>query len=274
MQIEASIAAVRAASAALAKPLGFVPTMGALHRGHLALISAARSECASTAVSIYVNPLQFGAGEDFERYPRDFESDHALLEGAGIDLLFAPTASAMLPNGYSTHVDVGPIAHRYEGQSRPGHFRGVATVVAKLLEIMRPDVLYLGQKDAQQTAIVRRMVRDLEFGIDVRIVPTVREFDGLALSSRNAYLSEEERRDAPSLYAALQHLRQLLENGIDKGSAISQASKTLAGRGQLEYLDVVDDGSFEPLETLRPPAFIIGAARFGATRLLDNLWIH
>ena len=248
--------------------------MGALHAGHLSLISAARRECASVAASLYVNPLQFGAGEDFERYPRDFEADKKLFEQAGVDLLFAPSADAMLPQDYSTYVDVASVAARFEGEKRPGHFRGVATVVAKLLEIMRPDVIYLGQKDAQQTAVVRRMVRDLELGVEVRIVPTVREPDGLALSSRNVYLSAQERSAAPSLNVSLQRVQALLENGVDKGSAIAQASQILKPPGVLEYLDVVDADTFEPVEHLRPPAFIIGAARFGKTRLLDNLWIN
>ncbi len=242
--------------------------------GHLALVAAARRDCASVAASIYVNRLQFGAGEDFERYPRDLESDAKRFHEAAIDLLFAPDASAMLPRDYSTFIDVGAVAVGFEGERRPGHFRGVATVVAKLLEIMRPDVLYVGQKDAQQTAVLRRMVRDLQFGIDVRIVPTVREPDGLALSSRNAYLSQEERRAAPSLHATLQQVRELMESGTDKGRALAQATPTLKSPGLLEYLDIVDADSFEPIATLRSPAFIIAAARFGRTRLLDNLWIH
>ena len=274
MRIESGIAQARAAAAALKRPRGFVPTMGALHAGHLALVSVARRECASLAASIYVNRLQFGDGEDFERYPRDFDADKARLEQAGVDLLFAPDERTMLPAHYSTYIDVGSVAADYEGGRRPGHFRGVATVVAKLLEIMRPDVLYLGQKDAQQTAVVRRMVRDLGFSVDVRIVPTSREPDGLALSSRNVYLSEEERRAAPSLHTALERTRELMENGVDKGRAIAQASQMLEAPGTLEYLDVVDADSFEPLETMRPPAFIIAAARFGTTRLLDNLWIQ
>ncbi|MBV8152010.1 MAG: pantoate--beta-alanine ligase [Candidatus Eremiobacteraeota bacterium] len=274
MKVERDVAGARAAGASLPRPLGFVPTMGALHAGHVALVSAARAECRAVAVSLYVNPLQFGAGEDFERYPRDFERDRAQFAAAGADLLFVPDTAMMLPVGYSTYVDVGPMADRFEGARRPGHFRGVATVVAKLLDIMRPDVLYLGQKDAQQTAVVRRMVRDLEIGVDVRIVPTVRDADGVALSSRNAYLSKDERHAAPSLHAMLQRVCDLMENGIDKGSAISQAGRMLSPPGTLEYLDVVDADSFEPIETLRPPAFIIAAARLGKTRLLDNLWIH
>ncbi|MBV9148749.1 MAG: pantoate--beta-alanine ligase [Candidatus Eremiobacteraeota bacterium] len=272
MEIERGVAEARAAAASLSRPLGFVPTMGALHAGHLALVSAARAECRAVAASLYVNPLQFGAGEDFERYPRDFERDRAQLAAAGADLLFAPDSAAM-PVAFSA-IDLGSIEDRFEGEWRPGHFRGVATVVAKLLDIMRPDVLYLGQKDAQQTAVVRRMVRDLKLGVEVRVVPTVRDADGLALSSRNAYLSSDERRAAPSLHAMLQRVRTSMESGIDKGSAIAEARPTLSAPGALDYLDVVDADSFEPIETLRAPAFIIAAARFGRTRLLDNLWIR
>lgn len=274
MRAATGIAEVRAILAGMDRPLGLVPTMGALHAGHLCLVAAARAQCATVAASVYVNPLQFGPGEDFERYPRDDEGDRARLEAAGIDVLFAPETQTMRPPGFSTFVELGKIATTYEGASRPAHFRGVATVVAKLLGIMQPDVLYLGQKDAQQTAVVRRMVRDLDLGPEVRIVPTVREPDGLALSSRNVYLSAEERAAAPTLHAALERLRDLLQRGVRKEAAIVQARTVLSERGQLEYLDVVDADDFEPLDRLGENAFVIGAARFGETRLLDNLWIH
>lgn len=274
MRAATGIAEVRAILAGVDRPLGFVPTMGALHAGHVFLVSAARAQCATIAASVYVNPLQFGPGEDFERYPRDDEGDRARLKEAGVDVLFTPETQTMRPAGFSTFVDVGKIATTYEGASRPAHFRGVATVVAKLLGIMQPDALYLGQKDAQQTAVVRKMVRDLDLGPQVRIVPTVREPDGLALSSRNAYLSSEERAAAPTLHAALERLRDLLQRGVPKETAIVQARRVLSERAQLEYLDVVDADDFEPLDRLRGNAFVIGAARFGKTRLLDNLWIH
>jgi len=273
MLVESGVAQTRAAAGRLARPLGFVPTMGALHEGHLALISAARSECAAVAVSVYVNPLQFEAGEDFERYPRDLDGDRSRLERAGVDLFFAPAADAMAQPGYSTFVDVGALGASYEGRRRPSHFRGVATVVAKLLAIMRPNVLYLGQKDAQQTAVVRRMIADLQFDVGVRIVPTAREDDGLALSSRNAYLSPEDRRAAPTLYAMLERARDLMSSGVAKTTAIGQARAVLSDRASLDYVDVVDADSFTPSE-LRPPCFVIAAASFGQTRLLDNLWIR
>ncbi|GAC1651974.1 MAG: pantoate--beta-alanine ligase [Vulcanimicrobiaceae bacterium] len=257
----------------LARPLGFVPTMGALHAGHLALIEAARRDCASVACSVFVNPMQFGPAEDLERYPRDLEGDREKLQEGGVEFLFAPGEAQMYPPGFSTAVEVAPMGTTFEGAIRPGHFRGVATVVAKLLAIMRPDVLFLGQKDAQQATLVRRMVLDLALPVDVRIVPTVRESDGLALSSRNRYLSPQERAAAPSLYAALTALRLLLHQGVAKPSAIDQAQAILSPLAKWEYLDVVSAESFQPLPALRPPAFIIGAARFERTRLLDNLWI-
>ena len=259
--------------AGLPRPHGFVPTMGALHAGHLALADAARADCGSITASVFVNPLQFAPSEDLAKYPRDFDGDRRRLQEHGVALLFAPDVHAMYPPGFSTAVDVGPMGTTFEGAIRPTHFRGVATVVAKLLNIMQPDVLLLGQKDAQQTAVLRRLVRDLAFPTEVRIVPTVRDADGLALSSRNAYLSPEHRAAAPSLYAALTALRLLLYQGMSKPAAVEQATTILSQQAQLDYLDVVDADTFEPLQALRPPAFIIGAARFGTTRLLDNLWI-
>jgi len=274
MRVATGIAEVRSILATRTRPHGFVPTMGALHVGHLSLIAAARARSATVVASVYVNPLQFGPGEDFERYPRDEKSDRAQLEAAGVDVLFVPELRTMRPAGFSTFVDVGKIATTYEGASRPEHFRGVATVVAKLLGIMQPDVLYLGQKDAQQTAVVRRMVRDLDFPLELRIEPTVREPDGLALSSRNIYLSAQDRVAAPTLHEALERLRDLLHAGVSKEAAILQAKAVLSPRARLDYLDVVDGEDFEPIEQLRPRAFVIGAARFGDTRLLDNLWIE
>ncbi|MDP9017759.1 MAG: pantoate--beta-alanine ligase [Candidatus Eremiobacteraeota bacterium] len=273
MLTAATTVQARALLAVLPRPLAFVPTMGALHAGHLALATAAGASCESVAASVFVNPLQFGPGEDLARYPRDYEADLAALQQHGVDLVFAPEAESMYPTGFSTAVDVGPIGHSFEGAIRPTHFAGVATVVAKLLNIMQPDMLFLGQKDAQQTAVLRRLVRDLAIPTQVRVVPTVRDTDGLALSSRNAYLSPDERRAAPSLYAALTALRLLLYQGMEKGEAVAQAATVLSPAATLDYLDVVDADTFEPLEQLRAPAFIIGAARFGRTRLLDNLWI-
>jgi pantoate--beta-alanine ligase len=273
MKVYDAVAAVREGLAALPRPLGFVPTMGALHEGHLQLVRAAREQCASVVASVFVNPMQFGAGEDFETYPRDIEGDNAKLASAGVDALFAPRNDEMYPPGFSTYVDVGELGTRFEGAVRPTHFRGVTTVVMKLLHIVQPDVLFLGQKDAQQTAVLRKMLRDLNFSAHVEIVPTVRENDGLALSSRNVYLSAEQRAAAPSLHAALETMLDALRHGADANAARERARARLDSQAQLEYLDVVDADTFTPLPALHPPAFVIGAARFGRTRLIDNLMV-
>jgi len=274
MNVAHELAPTRAQLEKLARPLGFVPTMGALHAGHLRLVEVARRECKSVAVSLFVNPMQFGPQEDYERYPRDFEADSALLAQAGVDLLFAPESTTMYPPDFSTFVDVGKLGTRFEGAARPTHFRGVATVVAKLLHVVEPDVLYLGQKDAQQTAVLTRLVRDLNFTTRVQIVETVREADGLALSSRNAYLSVQERAAATTLYAALQMMLKEIRAGRSVEEAREAAVRVLSSQARLEYLNLVDAQTFSRLQTLRPPAFLIGAARFGRTRLLDNLWIR
>jgi pantoate--beta-alanine ligase len=274
MKVESELARTRPELEKLARPLGFVPTMGALHAGHVRLVEAAREQCKSVAVSLFVNPMQFGPQEDFERYPRDVESDTEKLAKAGVDLLFAPETAAIYPPDFMTFVDVGKLGTRFEGAARPAHFRGVATVVAKLLNIVRPDVLFLGQKDAQQTAVLTKLVEDLNFTTHVEIVETVREADGLAMSSRNAYLSAEERAAAPTLYAALQTMLQEILAGKNVEEAREAATGVLSPRARLEYLNLVDARSFSRLQTLRAPAFLIGAARFGRTRLLDNLWIR
>jgi pantoate--beta-alanine ligase len=273
MQVASAIAPVRALLRALARPIGFVPTMGALHDGHLELVADARRRCASVVVSVFVNPLQFGPNEDFARYPRDYEGDFAKLASAGVDVLFAPDAATMYPPDFTTAIDVGPIGTNFEGAVRPTHFSGVVTVVAKLLNIAQADTLFLGQKDAQQTAVLRKLVRDLAFPVAVEIVPTAREADGLARSSRNAFLSAADRAEAPTLARSLAALREALENGASKAEAIDAAGSILSRNARLDYFDVVDADTFEPIETLRPPAFVIGAARFGTTRLLDNVWI-
>ncbi len=273
MQVATTIAQARALFDVLPRPLGFVPTMGALHAGHLELVRRAKEDCVAVVASVFVNPLQFGANEDLEKYPRNFEADRTELEKAGVAVLFAPDSATMYPPDFSTVVDTGLIGTTYEGKIRPTHFRGVTTVVNKLLNIVRPDYLYLGQKDAQQTAVLRKMVRDLEIPVKVVVVPTVREDDGLARSSRNVYLNPEHRTAAPSLHEALVALRDALASGKDKTSAIADARKRVNANASLDYLDIVDANTFEPIDTLRPPAFIIGAARFGATRLIDNLWI-
>jgi pantoate--beta-alanine ligase len=274
VQIASTISQARALFDVLPRPLGFVPTMGALHDGHLALVRRARAESVAVGASVFVNPLQFAPEEDLARYPRDLEGDQAKLAQAGVDVLLIPSPLAMYPPGFGTSVDAGAVGQLYEGAVRPTHFRGVATVVNKLLNIVHPDVLYLGQKDAQQTAVLRRMVADLEIPVRVAIVPTEREADGLAMSSRNAYLSPEQREAAPSLHHALQAVRLAMASGRSKADAIAMGRTRLHPLAQLDYLDVVDANTFTPLDTLSPPAFVIGAARFGSTRLLDNLWIE
>ncbi len=274
MQQAITVARARALFGALPRPLAFVPTMGALHEGHLELVRQARMQSASVGASIFVNPLQFGPNEDLATYPRDLEHDREKLAAAGVDVLFAPDAAAMYGADFSTSVDVGALAGVFEGALRPGHFRGVATVIAKLLNIVRPDALYLGQKDAQQAVVLRKMVDDLGFPVEVEIVPTIRERDGLAMSSRNAYLDASQRAQAPSLYRALLAVREALERGSSKNDATAAGRAALSDSATLEYLDVVDAQSFAPLDHLRRPAFVIGAARFGTNRLIDNLWIR
>jgi pantoate--beta-alanine ligase len=232
--------------------VGLVPTMGALHAGHRALLRAARGENDRVVMSLFVNPTQFGEGEDFERYPRDEGRDRAIAAEEGVDEVFAPAVDDMYPSGFATAIDVGPLSNRFEGAFRPGHFAGVATVVMKLLQRVRPSAAYFGQKDAQQLAVIRRMVRDLDVPVDIRSVPTVRDSDGLALASRNAYLSAAERARATSLHRAL----------VARDPSLVE--------GELDYLAVVDPDTFDEVDP-RPGALVIGAARFGGTRLIDNI---
>jgi len=248
--------------------------MGALHDGHLALVRRARARSAAVAASVFVNPLQFGPNEDLASYPRDLDEDRRKLDAEGVAMLFAPQIATLYPDGFATYVDVSKVDAVFEGTVRPGHFRGVATVIAKLLNIVRPNLLFLGQKDAQQAVLLRRMIDELDFPVDVEIVPTVREPDGLAMSSRNRYLNPDERAQAPTLYRALCAMRDALERGMSKPQALSAGKSVLSESAQLDYLDIVDANDFTPLDRLRAPAFLIGAARFGATRLIDNLWIR
>jgi pantoate--beta-alanine ligase len=273
VQLASTIAQARALFDVLPRPLGFVPTMGALHEGHLALVRRARAESVAVIASVFVNPLQFAPGEDLAKYPRDLGGDELKLAKAGVDVLFSPSAVAMYPPDFSTSVDVGEIGSVFEGALRPTHFRGVATVVTKLLNVVRPDNLYIGQKDAQQTAVLRKLVRDLDLPVSITVVPTERDADGLALSSRNAYLTPEQREAAPSLHNALQAVRLAMSAGRSKTEAIAAGRTRLTPLAQLDYLDVVNADTFAPIDALVPPAFVIAAARFGATRLLDNLWI-
>ncbi|MDQ2865437.1 MAG: pantoate--beta-alanine ligase [Candidatus Eremiobacteraeota bacterium] len=274
MYVATTVARARALCADLPRPLGFIPTMGALHGGHFELVRCAGLACASRAASVFVNPLQFAPDEDLDRYPRDAQNDRLRLEQHGVDVLFAPAARDVYPKGFSTSVDPGPVGAGYEGASRPSHFSGVATIIVKLLDIVRPDVLYVGQKDAQQSAVIRRIVHDLDIPVRVEIVPVVRDADGLALSSRNIYLNAREREDAASLHRAVLAVRDAMTSGVAKDQAIRAATAVLSTSAVLDYLDVVDADSFEPIGALRAGAFIVAAARFGKTRLLDNVWIQ
>jgi pantoate--beta-alanine ligase len=274
--------AAEAAQAArrLARPLALVPTMGALHAGHLALVEAACSQGAAVMATIFVNPLQFGPTEDFSRYPRAFLEDARQLEAAGVDLLFAPSVEEMYPPGFDTNIDPGAIATRYEGALRPGHFRGVATVCAKLFAIAGAERSYFGAKDAQQVAVLRQMVRDLALPTEIVVVPTVRDLDGLALSSRNAYLRPPERAAAPGLFRALQAMSDAVDRGETNRDRIVAAGRAqIAGLMREAYLDVVDPTTFEPLPSIATRsgpdvATAIGSAWLGSTRLIDNVGLN
>jgi pantoate--beta-alanine ligase len=259
--------------------VGLVPTMGYLHAGHTSLVTGARAENDLVAVSIFVNPTQFGPNEDLSRYPRDLPSDLALLEGAGADVVFIPAADEMYPPGFATYVDpTGPLAQRLEAASRRGHFRGVATVVAKLFNLARPDRAYFGQKDAQQVAVLRRMAADLNFAVTLRVFPTIREADGLAMSSRNSYLGAEDRAAATVLFRALTAGVAAFESRPTGGvAAVREAiERTVENepRAALDYADVCDPDSFEPLTELRAPALLAIAARVGPARLIDNVLLR
>lgn len=272
-EIEALRAYLRKASAK-GGSVGLVPTMGFLHEGHLSLIKRARRENDVVVVSLFVNPTQFGPGEDLESYPRNFERDSALTAAEGADALFAPEPEEMYFPDYATHVEVtGSLTKGLCGRSRPTHFRGVTSVVAKLFNIVKPDRAYFGQKDAQQVAVIRRMVRDLNFDLEIIACPIVREADGLAKSSRNIYLSEEERRQALSLNRSLDLARKLIEAGERSGEKVrgvlmeAIAANPLA---EIDYVEVVDAGSLEPAGTLSGEVLIALAVRFGKARLIDN----
>jgi pantoate--beta-alanine ligase len=257
------------------RTLGLVPTMGALHQGHLALARRARAENASVAATIFVNPAQFGANEDLAQYPHNLERDLDLLEQEGVDLVFVPAPETMYPPGFDTWVDVGAIGERLEGVHRPGHFRGVATVVTKLFTIARPDRAYFGQKDAQQTLVVRQLVRDLDLGVELVIVPTVREPDGLALSSRNAYLTPEQRRAAPVVYQSLRRAKEQWKQGEKDADCLRQAVReSLEGEPLVEHIDYIslsDGANLAELDLVEGPAMLLVAVRLGQPRLIDNI---
>jgi pantoate--beta-alanine ligase len=277
MQVAATVADMRTWRAGMTGSVGLVPTMGYLHEGHLSLVRSARADCRHVVASIFVNPTQFGPAEDYQRYPRDPERDLALLETEGTDVVFMPTAEDMYPAGYDTWVEVGQsLTDRLEGAARPGHLRGVTTVVAKLFEIVRPQRAYFGQKDAQQLAVVRRMAADLNMGIEVVGLPTVREPDGLAMSSRNAYLTPAERQAAAVLWRSLMRARELFEGGERRAEAIRNAMRIVLAEeptAQVEYVSVVDPDTLQELDSIAGPGLVSLAARVGRTRLIDNVML-
>ncbi len=253
--------------------LGLVPTMGALHAAHMALIDEAKRRAERVAATIFVNPMQFGAGEDLDRYPRQEAEDARLLKAHGCDLLWIPSVEDIYPSGFSTKVSVSGVSERWEGEARPGHFDGVATVVAKLLLSVRPDVAVFGEKDFQQLAVIRRMVRDLAIPAEIIGTPTVREDDGLALSSRNAYLSAEERARAVGLPRALGNARRAILAGQPVASALAEGREALleGGFAEVDYFALVDAATLEPLDQLQGEMRLIAAAMIGTTRLIDNI---
>jgi pantoate--beta-alanine ligase len=257
--------------------VGLVPTMGALHAGHLSLIERAKQECSPVIASIFVNPKQFGPNEDFMKYPRTFESDSEKLKRAGVNFLFAPEPAEIYPHGFSTYVNVDGLSEKLEGRSRPGHFRGVATVVMKLLQIVQPNFAYFGRKDAQQSRLIMQMARDLNLDTEIVVCPPVRESDGLALSSRNVYLNAEERKAATVLYRALDAARNELAAGVrDALQLLTSLRRRLDSErlARVDYAEVVDAQSFEPIVRVNKPCFLLLAVFIGKTRLIDNLYIE
>lgn len=275
IEIARSVAALRrqvAAWRAAGERIGLVPTMGALHAGHLALVAAAQAQCGRAVVSIFVNPKQFGPREDFSSYPRPEADDLAKLTAAGADLAYIPAVDEMYPDGFTTTISLGGPAEPLEGAHRPGHFDGVATVVGKLLTQAAPDAAFFGEKDYQQLLVVRRMARDLDLPVEIVGVPTVREPDGLALSSRNVYLSPEERRIAPSLNRVMRAAADAIVKGAPATGILDRAVAELNGAGfQVEYLEMRDAETLAPTDTPGKPARLLAAARLGRTRLIDNI---
>jgi pantoate--beta-alanine ligase len=257
----------------MAGTVALVPTMGALHAGHMALIAEAKKRAGKVAASIFVNPTQFGEGEDFGRYPRREAEDARMLEEAGCDLLWVPSVQDVYPQGFATTVSIRGLTELWEGEARPGHFDGVATVVAKLLLAVRPDVALFGEKDFQQLAVIRQMVRDLDFGVEIVGVPTVREPDGLALSSRNGYLAADERERAVALPRGLQTARAEILDGKPVAETLHEARAWLrnAGFSRIDYLALVDAATLKPLDEPRGDMRLIAAAVIGTTRLIDNI---
>jgi pantoate--beta-alanine ligase len=276
MKICATIPEARAAchdTRANCKRLGLVPTMGALHEGHLSLVRAAKARCDVVAVSIFVNPTQFGPTEDLSKYPRQFDQDCQLLEKEGIDILFAPSVEEIYPDGQVTWVLVEGLSEKLDGRSRPGHFRGVTTIVAKLFHILQPNAAFFGQKDAAQLAVIRHMVQDLNFPIEIVACPILRESDGLAMSSRNAYLNREERGRALVLQRSLQQVQQKFQAGERTAAKLTSAAKEVLAREPqvvLDYFEIVDPNTLDPVERISQETLVAVAAYVGSTRLIDN----
>jgi len=256
--------------------VGLVPTMGALHAGHLSLIKRARQQCSSVVASIFVNPTQFSPSEDFSTYPRNLPADIEKLESAGVHCLFLPEAKEIYPQGYSTYITVEGLSERLEGRLRPGHFRGVSTVVMKLLQIVQPQFAYFGRKDAQQATIISRMAKDLNLDSEIVVCPIEREPGGLAMSSRNVYLNVADRQAATVLHRALQAAQLLLQNGARDAFSLQSAMHRVLkeeSRAKVDYAEIVDAQTFEPLTHINRTAYVLIAAKFGETRLLDNMLV-
>jgi pantoate--beta-alanine ligase len=274
MRVTENISELRTIRRAMTGVFGLVPTMGALHDGHASLVRRARLECDHVGVSIFVNPAQFGQGEDLGKYPRALEKDLALIESLGVDVVWTPPPEIVYPAGYQTWITVDDISKPLEGAGRPGHFRGVATVVAKLLNVFAPDRAYFGRKDAQQAAVIRRMAADLNFAVDIVVSPIVREADGLAMSSRNAYLNADERKAAPMLYRALSAAKTKFEAGEKNAAALKAAAlETLSAEPlvNVQYVSVADPDTIEELREISGGALLSAAVIIGKTRLIDNV---
>jgi pantoate--beta-alanine ligase len=276
MKVTEKIEEIKRLRQLLTEPVGFVPTMGYLHEGHLALVRRAREENPSVVASIFVNPIQFGPQEDFDSYPRDLHHDLASLEKEGTDIVFMPSIVEMYPAQFNSWVGVGKVTERLEGASRPGHFMGVATVVAKLFNIIQPTKAYFGQKDAQQLVVIKKMVADLNMNLEIVTVPTVREPDGLAMSSRNTYLNPEQHQAALVLYKALTLAEKLYADGERNAEHIRQKMTALIKKeplADIDYVSVADAETLDELDTVSPPALVSMAVRIGKTRLIDNIML-
>ncbi|MEE2701020.1 MAG: pantoate--beta-alanine ligase [Chloroflexota bacterium] len=277
MEIITTVSAMVSLRDHLPRPIGLVPTMGYLHNGHLALVRLAKTQTHTTLVTIFVNPTQFGPNEDLANYPRDMEKDLSLLRQEGVDIVFAPEVDDIYPPDFSSYIDVEGLTDRLEGARRPGHFRGVATIVTKLFTIIRPDRSYFGQKDGQQAMVIKRLTQDLHLGTEIVVVPTVRESDGLAMSSRNIYLTAAERRAAPVLYRSLMRVYQMWQSGTRSADKLRREARNMVGKeplAKLEYVSVADAETLEELNTVNHQAIVSIAVRFGHARLIDNVMLN